>query len=201
MRTTATKVFVFWVMGTGLAFSQGPQNRDIAFMFGAVSASSQIVPGYGYSLSTPAGCALKYEFGYQLLSTRAGKLYLEVPWTISIPGKSVAGDSPSEIRNSSSFLTPGIRFMIPAHERVSIYAALGGGYGRLRRLTMSESSGAMVSRSTVHGVLAFGGGVDVRLTRLWSLRAEVRDFVSGPGLSGVPGRHHWIPLGGFALHF
>jgi opacity protein-like surface antigen len=192
---------MIWTMATGVAFSQGPQNRDISFMVGVSPPTSQVVPNYGYSLSTPAAFALQYSFGYQLLSASAGNLYVEFPWTLSIPGRSGAGESPSEIRNSFSCFTPGIRFGIPVQSRVSIYAALGGGYGRFRRLTRSETTGAMVSRSTLQGVFEFGGGVDIRLTRFWSIRGEVRDFVSGLGLSGVAGRHHWIPLGGIALHF
>ena len=52
---------------------------------------------------------------------------------------------------------------------------------------------------TVSAAVDFGGGLDLRLTRLMSLRAEARDFVTGRGLGGVEGRHH--PIFGFGLGF
>jgi hypothetical protein len=39
------------------------------------------------------------------------------------------------------------------------------------------------------------------LTRLLSLRGEIRDFVTGSGLGGVNGRHHPIIGFGMAAHF
>ena len=54
---------------------------------------------------------------------------------------------------------------------------------------------------TVRAAVEFGGGLDFRLTRLVSLRGEVRDFVSGRGLGGVAGRHHPIYGFGVGLHW
>ena len=54
---------------------------------------------------------------------------------------------------------------------------------------------------TTHGVFQFGGGVDLRLTERISIRGEVRDFVTGSGLSGSNGPHHLVPLMGLAMHF
>ncbi len=58
----------------------------------------------------------------------------------------------------------------------------------------------MTGRTTAHGVFGFGGGADVRLTRWFSLRMEVRDFVTGKGLGGAGGRHHVLPAIGVAFH-
>ena len=55
-------------------------------------------------------------------------------------------------------------------------------------------------RWTVAGAIDFGGGLDFRLTRLMSLRAEARDFVvSGKHLGGQDGYNH--PIFGFGVGF
>jgi len=75
----------------------------------------------------------------------------------------------------------------------------GGGVGVFR--TPSPGAFGVSSRGTTHGVFQFGGGADLRLTRLLSLRAEVRDVVTGRQFGGVAGRHHPVPLFGVAMHF
>jgi hypothetical protein len=47
--------------------------------------------------------------------------------------------------------------------------------------------------------VAFGGGLDFRVTRLISLRGEVRDFVSRKGIGLTDGRNH--PVFGFGMGF
>jgi hypothetical protein len=52
-----------------------------------------------------------------------------------------------------------------------------------------------------HGVLSFGDGMDFRLSEFFSIRVDVRDYVTGRDLAGVLGRNHFLPMFGFALHF
>jgi len=67
-------------------------------------------------------------------------------------------------------------------------------------VTISGSPPLASAIGTWHGVFDFAGGVDIRLKRSFSLRAEFRDFVTGRGLSGADGRHHPIAGIGIALH-
>jgi hypothetical protein len=57
------------------------------------------------------------------------------------------------------------------------------------------------SGNTTTGAFGFGGGLDFRLTRLLSLRAEGRDFVTRAGLGGESGRNHPFFTVGLGLHF
>jgi hypothetical protein len=43
--------------------------------------------------------------------------------------------------------------------------------------------------------------MDFRLTRLLSVRGDIRDFVTGRGLGGLNGRNHTIFGFGMAVHF
>ena len=79
-----------------------------------------------------------------------------------------------------------------------------GAWGRWRLTSRRRwSATALVSSSirwTVAGAIDFGGGLDFRLTRLMSLRAEARDFVvSGKHLGGQDGYNH--PIFGFGVGF
>ena len=69
-------------------------------------------------------------------------------------------------------------------------------------LSSSMESASITDRVTLTGAFDFGGGLDLRLTKLLSLRGEVRDLVlSHSGLSRPGGRNNAILAFGFALHF
>jgi hypothetical protein len=124
---------------------------------------------------------------------------LDVSLLIANPGS--VGGSGGKVSVSTSFntFTAGLRLMVPLESRVTFFPVAGGGIGSF--LTPSPGSSSVSSRGTTHGVFQFGGGVDLRVTRLFSLRAEVRDVVTGRQLSGASGRHHPVPLFGVAMHF
>jgi hypothetical protein len=57
------------------------------------------------------------------------------------------------------------------------------------------------SGRSVSPAFGFGGGLDFRLTRLVSLRFDIRDFVTRARLGGSNGHHHGIFGFGVAFHF
>lgn len=85
----------------------------------------------------------------------------------------------------------GLRAMFPISHRVSLYAAAGGG--------VADSN--VGSNRIWHGLFDFAGGLDIRLSRRWSIRSELRDYVSGVGLGGYHGRQSPTPVLGAAWHF
>jgi hypothetical protein len=99
------------------------------------------------------------------------------------------------------YFTPGVRFNVTLHPRTSFYVAGGLGvasFGEDRSLV----GNGIISSSDVWNTsfaAAFGGGLDFRLTRLISLRGEVRDFVSRKGIGLTDGRNH--PVFGFGIGF
>jgi hypothetical protein len=79
-----------------------------------------------------------------------------------------------------------LRLSIPVGSRVSFYGVAGVGYGDITYHPGAAVSGGTVKDLTnFHGVFDFGGGIDFRLTRPFSVRGEVRDFVTGSGLGGA----------------
>lgn len=92
--------------------------------------------------------------------------------------------------------------MLPVAARLAVYGTTGAGVGSFSYPVVSGDSPLSVSsKPTGHGIFELGGGLDIRLTRGISVRGEMRDLVTGSGLSGSTGHHHLIPLFGIALHF
>ena len=80
----------------------------------------------------------------------------------------------------------------------------GGGPGTFYKVDSAVSGASQVSVTTsfvVRPVASIAGGIDMRLSRRLSLRAEARDFVSGANLGGVSGHNHPVFLAGLAFHF
>jgi len=203
MRMISMMISWALALGGGTALAQGVQNRDLFLMAGPVGGTSQGIPGSPLEVSTGSGLAIQLGFGYQIFSSKAGILYLEpLPLVLEIPGESTAAGNRLSTRSITHFFTPGIRFKIPASDRLSFHGLVGGGFGSFRRFKLDpDDPDGMVISYKKGGVFDFGGGIDFRLSRGFSLRFEVRDFVGGadPGIGA--GRHHVIPLAGLALHF
>ena len=143
-------------------------------------------------------------YALQLHEARAGRLYLELPVMIAAsstglvtPGAITAADT------TTVFFTPGVRWHHAVTSRVASYGAIGGGIASLSGSYASIGSGVVNARTsrTTTGAFGFGGGIDVRLSRLVSLRAEGRDFVTRAGLGGERGRNHAFVTVGVGFHF
>ncbi|MBZ5581470.1 MAG: outer membrane beta-barrel protein [Acidobacteriia bacterium] len=178
------------------ALAQGVQNSDFSLLAGAplghpVDPSGSQLHGLG---------AWNYQmtYGYQILQRSLGSVWLEVPMTF-LTASGTAEDLGASVDNDFFCITPGVRYQIPLNRRLSIYGAAGGGYGYFREYEPVSGS-PLHTKNSHHGVFDFGGGVDVRLSRSLSVRTEVRDFVSGQGLSGAAGRQHVIWVVGIAFH-
>jgi hypothetical protein len=97
---------------------------------------------------------------------------------------------------------PGLRFLVSFGSRFSLYAVAGGGFGsfdipQVQQQPFPQAS----STATYRGIFDFGGGVDFRINRAFSIRGEFRDLVTGAGLPGATGRNHPVASPGVAIHF
>jgi opacity protein-like surface antigen len=149
------------------------QNSDLAFLDGITGPTAHGNFGSNFEIT----------YARELLGTRAGDLYLEFPL---IYGSNAAG-------NLEILFTPGVRLKVPIQSRVSLYGVAGVG--------VASFGATAAAVRTTSGAFEVGGGFDVRLTRLLSLRAEARDFATRRGLGGFIGRNHPIYSVGIGLHF
>ncbi|MBZ5575363.1 MAG: hypothetical protein LAP40_02245 [Acidobacteriia bacterium] len=187
------------MLATGAAHAQ---NSDLAILAGISGPRGQVTTAPTTVISGSVGASGEVNYAWQALQ-RAVDLYIELPLVITGQDRgTVTPGRVSDLSFKDVFFTPGARLKISPQSRVSVYAALGGGIASMGT-TMSVVSPGSVSETSNRATTAaldFGGGLDFRLTRLLSLRAEGRDFVTRASL-GSAGRNHWMFLAGIAFHF
>ncbi len=178
------------------------QNMDTSILFGPTWYRPHTIAGTNVTVAGSTGHSQQVNYGYQVLRTPAGSLWVEFyPMVCFSPGTSTANIG-GAFTPGGFLVTPGVRYMVPVQSRVSLYAVAGGGVGTFDYAVVTAGDTPYVkTNDTWHGVFDIGGGIDIRLIRFLSVRAECRDFVTGKGLDGVPGRHHLAPAIGIATHF
>jgi hypothetical protein len=180
------------------------QNSDLAFLVGATLPASQVVVGSNTRISGSTGASYQVNFAFQVLQRLAGDLYVELPYLIAenVNGQVLGATLTGSNRSLLAF-TPGIRYKLPTQSRVAFYGVLGGGVGWIG-FSQDVVAGSSTTATNTHvatAVLDFGAGIDCRLTRILSLRAEGRDLVTRSGIAGFEGHNHPIFQFGVALHF
>jgi opacity protein-like surface antigen len=151
--------------------------------------------------------SLQLNYAWQVIE-RKTYLYVELPLVVPFRESGTVTTSPTgtvTVGNAGPdvFFTPGLRLKISPQSRVSFYGAAGVGIASFGAGTIKASpSLTSVTGGRENSVaMDFGGGIDLRLTRLLSLRGDVRDFVTRAGLGDVSGRNHGIFQVGIAFHF
>jgi hypothetical protein len=191
-------LLIVYSLLSGPIWAQRVQNSDFFWSFGLVPSHSQNVGGA--TASSGASFSMSYGYGYQILRKSAASLWAEVEvgfgnGKLHSPALSGYGSS------QWNAYAPGLRLMAPVHPRLALFVSAGGGAGGFQEARIvTTAAPSIASQLTWHGVFDTGGGVDIRLKRGFSLRAEFRDFITGRGLSGVEGRHHPTAGIGFAFH-
>ncbi len=182
------------------------QNSDLGILLGvSVRTSGVVSPG---RVEGSVSASVQFNYAIQLHETAAGRLYLELPVLIAANSSDVVAGGPgfgtvSSSHTTTVFFTPGVRWHYTVHPRVAFYAAAGAGIASLEG-NYAFIGGGVVSAhhgNTTTGAFGFGGGLDFRVTRLLSLRAEGRDFVTRAGLGGETGHNHPFFTVGIGLHF
>jgi hypothetical protein len=178
MKTVVLKMLLVSLLGGCAALAQ---NSDLGILDGVEVTVGQAMPGSGLMDNRYIQLAtiLQVNYARQVLDTRAGELYVELPF--------VWGGT------ARTFVTPGVRFKLATPSRVSPFGAIGAG--------VATFGGKLVPNRRTTGAFEFGGGFDVRFSRLTSFRCEVRDFLTPRGANGLAARNHPIFSVGIGLHF
>ena len=188
--------------GCSASFAQRVQNSDISFLAGPAPSGSRALGGSDVTVNGRTALGTAVGYGYQLTRMSAASIWFDFSIGTNVTNGITHASIQGSVNNDIMAYTAGARLMLPLQSRVSGYGSLAGGGGTFQYAVINNGSNPYVSsNSTAHGVLVIGGGIDVRLTRRISIRGEVRDLVTGTGLSGASGRHHVLPLFGIAFHF
>jgi hypothetical protein len=101
------------------------------------------------------------------------------------------------------FVTPAARLNLFPTTAVSPWVSFGGGIGHFSQASTLVYGGANPGKSTTTGTLQGGVGLDVRVWRQLTMRAEARDFYSGePDFPLAPTGHsrqhnYFVGIGAF----
>ena len=141
--------------------------------------------------TSPFASVWQANFGWRLAHAGPVAVYFELPFT-HVPSQTVdsfaqfdVGNTifPQSTTDSAYFFTPGFRFRF-FNKAISPYAVAGAGVERatliqdgFTNLSTALAMNSGLSTRNFKGVYDFGGGVDVKMTRLFALRTEFRDFV------------------------
>jgi hypothetical protein len=198
MKSLLFRVLAIALLATGTAAAQ---NSDLGLLLGvSVRTSGTITPGRVEGSVSASG---QINYAIQLREANAGLLYLELPLMIADTQKGVVAGTITSSSTDTFFFTPGVRWHYTIHPRLAIYGSVGGGIAVLEANSSFIGNGTVSSSTgtTVVPAFGFGGGLDFRLTRLLSLRAEGRDFITRAGLGGETGHSHPIFSVGVGFHF
>jgi hypothetical protein len=182
------------------------QNSDVGFLGGISGPSGNTtISGGNTTASGSVMPSFQVNYAWEVLQRKAD-LYVELPLVIPVrvSGTTVTGPNGVSAAGTAGpdlFFTPGARLKVSPESRVSFYIAAGMGIASFAGTAMVTPLSVIAASRQNSFAVGFGGGIDLRLTRLLSLRADVRDFVTQAGLGGVAGRNHAIVQLGFAFHF
>jgi len=191
-------MFLAAALGCGAAWAQ--QNVDISVLFGNPGSRAYTVAGTDITASGTNAYTSLTSWGYQIERLGSGSLWVQ--WSgIDARPDDLAASLPGSGKTTWQTYAAGVRIMEPLVKRLSVYGLTEVGGGLFHAVgERGGSSPSVYTVRTFHGVFEFGGGMDFRLVRWFSLRAEFRDLVTGDQLGGAAGRQHPLPMFGIAFH-
>jgi hypothetical protein len=203
--TTLQRHFVTLSLGIlGFSGAASGQNQDLALPLGVIAPHYSVTSGPGSVVTAGAGVAFQINYGHQVTGTKWGDLYIEFPVIFAWRGDSfIGGNTVSTNASGMGAFVPGARFRFPSLGRASFFVTAGGGVGWYARnvVSVNRTSVSLNGGTTATAAFDFGGGMDLRLTRLLSLRGEIRDLVTSQGSLNGAGHHNPIFAFGPAFHF
>ena len=193
------RILTLSILALAMAGAAVAQNSDLGLLAGVAHSSFAFENG---RTTSEYRIGFQLNYAWQLLERPAGRLYLELPVIAPVGSFALVGRGVSASSSARIFVTPGIRYQVNLQPRLALYVAGGGGIAMKvqRSVFISGINVSATSRTVTRAAAGFGGGVDFRLTRLLSLRGEVRDLITSPQV-GFGDWHNLSTQFGFALHF
>ena len=196
--TIGTLVAICTLVAQGAA-----QKNELSGILGRTFIADQGIQGApAYDPNLRFGKGLTFEINYaRLITVRpVWSLALEVPFVVNLDEDAHTYLHPF-LSYRSFFVTPSARVNVFPTTAVSPWVSFGGGFGSFGGI----SNGSASTSGSTTGVVQAGVGLDVKLTKRFTIRGEARDFWSGvPDLNvntGKSRQHNIFVGGGLIWHF
>jgi hypothetical protein len=166
----------------------------------------QGAPSYDPNLRFGKGLTFEINYARRFMGTNLWSVAAEVPFVVNVDEDLHAAQNLIPQSFSSYFVTPAARVNLFPVTAVSPWVSFGGGFGHFSEGSKLVFGGVNPGKTgTTTGVLQAGVGLDVKLTRRFTVRGEARDFWSGvPELNVTTGKsrqHNIFVGGGIVFHF
>jgi hypothetical protein len=213
--TIGTMVAICTLVAQGAAqkSEQGAaQKNEVSGILGRTFIADQGIqgaPSYDPNLRFGKGLTFEINYARRFMGTDVWALALEVPFVVNVDedlhaAQTLIPEIPESF--SSYFVTPAARVNLFPLTAVSPWVSFGGGFGHFSESSKLEFAGVNTGNTgTTTGILQAGVGLDVKLSRRFTVRGEARDFWSGvPDLNVTTGKsrqHNIFVGGGIVWHF
>lgn len=196
---TILKVAIVTVLAAVMSASAFAQAHEFAITAGGnFPKNDQYNPGNSFAVGA--------QYDGRIASAPFVSLYLDVP--LAVATKSSFTDpgciSPCNFKNNyrSFFFTPGLKLRLGAPLiPVAPYVVAGVGFAHYN----VPNSTLFGNDSSTKAAFSVGGGVDMKVAPFFSIRGEVRDFISGtPDIAAITQsgkQHNVVPQVGLVFRF
>jgi len=209
--TIGTMVAICTFVAQGAAQNErgAAQKNEVSGILGRTFIADQGIqgaPSYDPNLRFGKGLTFEINYARRFMGTNLWSVAAEVPFVVNVDEDLHAAQNLIPQSFSSYFVTPAARANLFPVTAVSPWVSFGGGFGHFSEGSKLVFGGVNPGKTgTTTGVLQAGVGLDVKLTRRFSVRGEARDFWSGvPELNVTTGKsrqHNIFVGGGIVFHF
>jgi opacity protein-like surface antigen len=186
------------------------EKNEVGGGMGRTFISTQPIQGATYfdaNIRYGRGIDGEGNYARRLLITPVVAIAAEVPLVINFDEDlhvGVPGQVPTDLRQL--IVTPSLRFNLFPSTAVSPWGSVGGGFDHTFEVSNLIYGGTNPGKGTTSGVVQYGAGLDVKLTKRIVLRLEGRDFWAGePDFPQAPTgktrqNNYYVGIGAF-WHF
>jgi len=201
---TLVTICTFVAQGAAQTNEQGAaQTNELSGILGRTFIADQGIqgaPAYDPNLRFGKGLTFEINYARRFMGTYVWSLSLEVLFVVNSDVDAHTYANPF-LSYRSFFVTPAARANFFPATAVSPWLSFGGGFGYFGGISDASTS----KSGNAAGVMQGGVGLDVKLTRRFTVRGEARDFWSGvPDLNvntGKSHQHNILVGGGLVWHF
>jgi hypothetical protein len=206
---TVVAICTFVAQGAAQNEQGAAQKNEVSGILGRTFIADQGIqgaPSYDPNLRFGKGLTFEINYARRFMGTNLWSVAAEVPFVVNVDEDLHAAQNLIPQSFSSYFVTPAARVNLFPVTAVSPWVSFGGGFGHFSEGSKLVFGGVNPGKTgTTTGVVQAGVGLDVKLTRRFSVRGEARDFWSGvPELNVTTGKsrqHNIFVGGGIVFHF
>src|SRR5271157_2579357 len=169
-------IAVLFVVTLAASLAAQDEKNDLGGSIGRSFISTQAIQGATFfdpNIRYGKGLTIEGSYARRLLVTPVFAVAAELPILYN-PDEDLHAGGPGLVPHDDKalFITPSVRVNLFPTTAVSLWGSVGGGFGHISQNKLTLYGASNTGQSTTSGVLQYGIGLDVKLTKRVALRAE-----------------------------